>query len=317
MKSRMVDIFFRLNIGEELSTNDIADKYGVSIRTISRDIAELKNFLAENRDISNNLELKYNSKNKTYILEREAILSPKELLFIIKILIESRSINKLELLSIIDKIKNNASQKDRAFLNNIIEKELYTYKSIKLTNEHIISMLWNLNRAIYDKKEITIEYYKMKGEAVKRKIKPIALVFSEYYFYLIAYRCDYSDYKPLFFRVDRIKHLIEHRTTFSVGSRYNFDEGELKQKIQFMTYGEYRKIKFEYYGKNVQAILDKLPTSKILDKNENKVILEALVYGKGINSYLLSQGSNIKVLEPKELIEELREEVEKIIEFYD
>ena len=39
---RLLAIFFRAMRGEDLSVKDIADEYGVSAKTISRDINDLK-----------------------------------------------------------------------------------------------------------------------------------------------------------------------------------------------------------------------------------------------------------------------------------
>ena len=64
---------------------------------------------------------------------------------------------------------------------------------------------------IDEKRLVTITYYKMNRENIKRKIKPVSLMFSEYYFYLIAYEADDEKYLPKFFRVDRIVAMTEHR----------------------------------------------------------------------------------------------------------
>ena len=68
--------------------------------------------------------------------------------------------------------------------------------------------------------------------------------------------------------------------------------------------------------KITQAILDKLPTAKIIDVKEEKMIIEAETYGTGINMFLLSQGSMVEVLEPGELVEEMQSEIEKMLYSY-
>ena len=50
----------------------------------------------------------------------------------------------------------------------------------------LIDNLWDLIQMIDEKRLVTITYYKMNRENIKRKIKPVSLMFSEYYFYLIA-----------------------------------------------------------------------------------------------------------------------------------
>ena len=58
-KNRMLEIFFRAMKGENISVKNLADEYGVSSKSISRDLGEINNFLFENRDLLGNKELKY------------------------------------------------------------------------------------------------------------------------------------------------------------------------------------------------------------------------------------------------------------------
>ena len=58
-------------------------------------------------------------------------------------------------------------------------------------------------------------------------------MFSEYYFYLIAYAFDDDQYLPKFFRADRIVSMTEHQEHFTLERKYDFDEGDLREKNQF------------------------------------------------------------------------------------
>ena len=142
-------------------------------------------------------------------------------------------------------------------------------------------------------------------------------MFSEYYFYLIAYKADDKEYKPVYFRIDRISAITEHREAFELEKKYDFDEGDLREKNQFMFPGDTVKIRFEFSGLSLQAILDRLPTAKVVDKDGNKSIIEAEVnQGRGIIMYLLSQGSWVKVLSPQSLVLQMKEETEKMKSLY-
>ena len=54
---RILEIFFRSLRGEDISVQKLADEYGVSTKSISRNIADLKAFLADNRELVGNTEL--------------------------------------------------------------------------------------------------------------------------------------------------------------------------------------------------------------------------------------------------------------------
>ena len=312
----MLEIFFRAMKGENISVKSMADEYGVSCKSISRDLGEIKNFLCENRELTGNTELKYAANSKTYYLEFDNFLLSKELISIIKMMIGCRAFSKMEILEIISKLKNFTSFHDRSMLEKIIMKEMYHYNEVKHDCESVIDTLWQLTRCIYEKIEITVSYYKMNRQMVERRLIPAAITFSDYYFYLIAYRCDEDDWKPLYYRVDRIVNVVEHRKHFEMDREHDFDEGELRSKIQFMLPGEYRKIRFAYTGNSVQAILDKIPTAKIVDKIEGGAVIEAEVFGAGVNMFLLSQGKTVKALYPESFVNEMKEEIEKMFSLY-
>lgn len=73
--------------------------------------------------------------------------------------------------------------------------------------------------------------------------------------------------------------------------------------------GKLRTIRFEFTGPSVQAVLDKLPTAKIIEHENGKHLIEAEVYGDGIKMWLLSQGAWMKVLEPEELAHNIQNEI--------
>ena len=66
----------------------------------------------------------------------------------------------------------------------------------------------------------------------------------------------------------------------------------------------------------MQAILDKIPTAKIVDKIEGGAVIEAEVFGAGVNMFLLSQGKTVKALYPESFVNEMKEEIEKMFSLY-
>ena len=268
---RLLEIFFRALHGESISVKKIAEEYGVSTKSISRNINDLQNFLFEHRELMQNATLEYSYKEKSYILHNDEFLKNSELFAMVKILIGSRALSKDELLTLIAKLKKFTTIIDREKLENLIRKELYHYHEVKSDCQSVIDNLWKIVSAIENKKVITITYYKMNRHEVKRKIKPVAVMFSEYYFYLIAYRNDESGYKPVYYRIDRITSITENREKFIIDREHDFNEGDLREKNQFMFPGENIRICFEFSGLSLQAILDRLPTAKVVEKKDNGV----------------------------------------------
>ena len=78
--------------------------------------------------------------------------------------------------------------------------------------------------------------------------------------------------------------------------------------------GALRTIRFEFSGPSVQAVLDKLPTAKIIERlSSNTYLIEAETYGDGIKMWLLSQGSWVKVVAPQEFAEDIKKELKLIL----
>lgn len=314
---RMLEIFMRSLRGEAVSVRSLADEYEVSTKSISRDISNIQNFLAEHRELMQNAELTYSHKDKAYRLSNDEFLKNKELFALVKILLGSRALSKDEVLTLIYKLKKFTTVNDREKLDHLIRKEIYHYHEVKSDCPSVIENIWKLIQAIENKQLLTITYFKMNRDEVKRKIKPASIMFSEYYFYLIAYMADDEEYKPKYFRIDRISAITEHREQFMLDKKFDFDEGDLREKNQFMFPGENIKIRFEFSGLSLQAILDRLPTAKVVEKNGNVSIIEAEVnYGRGIIMYLLSQGSWVKVISTDCLIDDMKEEIEKMRNLY-
>ena len=177
--------------------------------------------------------------------------------------------------------------------------------------------MWQIINCITEKKEISIEYYRMDRKWVTHRLRPASVMFTDYYFYLIAFMCEGKTEKPYYFRLDRIKDITEHRKKFSTDDIQDFDEGLLRKRSLFMWPGKLRTIRFEFSGPSVQAVLDKVPTAKIIERlGNNKYLIEAETYGDGIKMWLLSQGAWVKVVAPQEFVEEMKNEIEKMRKIY-
>lgn len=313
---RTLAIFYRALKGEKITAGDIAAEYNISTKSVSRYIEDIRNFLAENRELTGNSELVYNRSEKCYTLRMDDFLKDSELLAIVKILIGTRAFSKTDLLQMITKMKQFISAKDKQLLDELISKEKYHYTEVKSDCDSVIDNLWRIAGYIKSRNEITVTYYKMSREKVTHRIRPVSIMFSDYYFYLIAYKAEDKKYEPVYFRVDRISDIVEHRTKFDLDRKYDFDEGELRKKILLMFPGKCRTIRFEFSGPSLQAILDKLPTANVIEMKGKTALIEAEVYGTGIMMFLLSQGSWVKVISPDDFVEEYKAELDKMRNLY-
>ena len=316
-QERVLEIFFRGLRGEDLSVQRLADEYEVSTKSITRSINDLKAFLADHRDLVGNTELNYSYQDRCYRLYMDEFLSNKELFALVEVIIGARAFSKMEVLTLTEKLKRFTTSEDRPKLNELIRKELYHYPEIKHDCESVQDRLWQIVNCITEHKEITIEYYRMDRQWKTHRIRPASVMFTDYYFYLIAFMSEGKMDKPYYFRLDRIKDVTEHRKRFSMDDIPDFDEGLLRKRSLFMWPGKLRTIRFEFTGPSVQAVLDKLPTARIIERmSSRKYLVEAETYGDGIKMWLLSQGAWVKVVSPEELVDEMRAEINLLYGYY-
>lgn len=310
-KDRLLAMYAQLAEGKPLYKAREAVKYNCSLRSIQRDIEDLRSFFADRSETTGVVqELIYDRKLNAYRLvpPLRNLLTNEETFAVLKVLLESRSLTKAELFPILEKLISCCVPPDnRRQVTDLIANEKYHYVEPRHKKE-ILEKMWNLSAAIRAHKEIKITYMRQSGDDVSRVLKPVGIMFSEFYFYLVGFidkenqleKIKFeveNDPFPTIYRIDRIKEYVVTDRHFNVPYQNRFEEGEFRKRVQFMYGGKLQKIKFWYKGPSVEAVLDRLPTAKILQHDGNGYLISAEVFGKGINMWLRSQGDMVEVVE--------------------
>ncbi len=327
---RILDIYVHLCEGHVISKKEEAEKFHVDERSIQRDIDEIRKYLAD-RVVTSPGEcrtVQYSREQKGFVMVggKGSAMSNSELLAISKILLESRAFTKEEMNDILDKLIDGCvPEKNRKLVSDLIANEKFHYVALR-NNSAIKDKLWAIGEEVKEQKLLAISYRRGgdEGTVVSGVVQPLAIVFSEYYFYLIAnivekegntYEKKYS--YPAVYRIDRILEYREIGEKFRVDYANRFEEGVFRKRIQFMFQGKLMKIQFRYTGGNSEAILDRLPTARILSVANGVQLVEAEVYGKGILMWLLSLGDMVEVIRPASLREEMKEKVRSMMALYE
>ena len=303
---RLLSLYDRFLRNGNIDIKKYAKENKINIRTAQRDIKTINDFLSEEEK----MEIEYDSKNKKHKLkynDKNSInLTKSEIIAISKILLASRAFLKDEISLIIDKIaKQCSSEDDLELIQNLLKNEKFHYIELQ-HKKSFINNIWSFGQAIKSKKKIEISYKKMDGKIVKRVVNPVGLMFSEFYFYLLAhienidkekYFSNKDDEYPTIYRVDRIEEFEVLDEKFIPTLYTNrFEEGKFRKQVQFMTGGKLRTIKFIYKGTSIEALLDKIPTAKAKEIDKNIYEIKAEVFGNGIDRWILSQGDAIEVI---------------------
>ncbi|WP_302550614.1 YafY family protein [uncultured Dialister sp.] len=291
---RLLGIFDRLSRGETISKEALAREYGVTEKSIQRDIDDIRSYLAGDKD-EGAADICYDRQAKGYRLveEESRCLTRKEILAMAKILLESRAFAKEELHTILDKLIEACPREGRKVVEDMIRNETFCYVPPR-HGKKLLDALWDISLFIKNREIIRFSYKRQDGAEKEHAAKPVALLFSEFYFYLVAYKEEETEF-PTIFRVDRIKDMESTGNTFHIPYADRFKDGEFRKRVQFMYPGPLRRVKFTYSGPSVEAVLDRLPTAQILEEKEGVYTITAEAYGIGIDMWLGSQGDKVKL----------------------
>lgn len=307
---RILSIYTRLKQGKVIYKEKESQEYHVSPRTIQRDIADIQCFL-QNQNMENGeiQEIIFDKNFGGYILQTKYnyLLEGKEILAIAKVLLESRGLMKNELFPMIHKlIKQCKEETEAALIEDLLKNEMYHYVELK-HGKKLLERLWQLEQAVKNQQYVEIHYKKLKNqEVVRRKIRPVGVMFSEFYFYLTAFIEDINkqesfqnpdDISPTIYRVDRLLEINVLTERFTIPYVERFEEGEFRKRVQFMYGGKLKKVRFCCKEPVLEAILDRLPTAEVLKKEGEEFVIQAEVFGDGIEMWMKSQGERIRKVE--------------------
>lgn len=294
--SRVLELYNRLLSGEILNKNQMALEYGVNPRSIQRDIDDIREFFS-NRMISGSelTEIRYDRSAKGYKLVnlKTTTLTNAELFAVTKILFESRALNKEEMKTLISKLVDACLPPgERKKMRDLTGNELFHYVEPR-HQKPLIEPVWELGGAVYRHQLVHLKYQKANGEITQAVVKPVGIMCSEYYFYLIAYIGEndkkYPGY-PTVYRIDRIAEFKVLEENFDIPYKDRFEEGEFRKRIPFMYTGKLHKTTFTYNGPDINAVLERLPTAAAKKQEDGSYLVTVEVYGeKGLRMWLKGQ----------------------------
>lgn len=308
--TRQLTIYQTLLTGAPVTKKDLADRFDVDERSIQRDISNIRNFIVEE---NLELELEYRRSTKAYqLVGKTQTFGKAHVLALVKILLASRAFNKDETEQLIELLLARLEPGEQRELNWIIKNEQSNYLPLSHTTE-LLKPLWDFSLYIVRSQAVDITYTKQRGEKVTRTIVPKAIIFSDYYFYVVSYNPKYDN--DLFYRLDRIKEWYPSDEKIKIEHKDRYEDGKLRKKIQYMTPGDQKKIRFEFTG-ILEAALDRFPMSKVIENDGKKALIEVETIDQGAKMWLLSQGKRVKIVSPTDFKNEMQAEIKAMLDNY-
>ena len=319
---RILYILGELQHEKTIVRKQLAEYFQVDAKTIQRDLEDLRTFLdkidlvcpGENRGGT----LEYVRAKKGYILEQEprSWLTEEDVLVVSRILLESRAFDKNELGLLLNKLAAQVQPKERKVLEELLRGEAFGYVPAR-HSQPLMERIWKLGEAVRAQRIVKLTYQKEKdAQPIERLVEPCSVLFSEYYFYLIAYIHNANHPYPAVYRLDRITHYEVQGEKYQMTEQRRIKDGEFRKHVQFMIPGKLMTVAFKFWGPSVEAVLDRLPTAKIIKEENGVTEIEATIFGEGILMWLLSQGDTLEVIRPHSLREKMKARIAKMQKLY-
>lgn len=212
---RILAIYTRFRQGKIVYKAKMSETYGVSSRTIQRDIADIQCFLQDQcMETGSIQEIVFDKKTGGYMLQTKQnyYLDEKAVLVVCKILLESKMLVKTELFPIMHSLVALCSDDTKvSAVKNMLQEGMQSYIEPEHGKE-ILDQIWNLENAVKGQRYIEIRYGKgIENGQVVRKLKPMGVIIFKRHFYLIADVWDdyqESDKESRLFKIDEIQECI-------------------------------------------------------------------------------------------------------------
>lgn len=309
---RQLYIFQQLLSDHVVVKEQLANQFAVTPRVIQSDLSQLKSFIHEQQLF---YELTYHRRLGGYRLDvTQDSISKQAILVLIKVLLASRSLTKTETDQTINSLLNLIPKPEQREILPIIKNERFHYRPVT-HGKPLLTLIWQFSQFIEHHVTVDIRYRNQLDQVNQRTILPQAIIFSEYYFYVVAYSKTYRANR--FFRLDRIQAYTPSQERLTRSRAQRFEDGELRQYIHYMQPGEKMTIQFEFRG-IVEAALDRFPTATLKARypERHSVLIEADVFDKGAKMWLLSQGALVTVTSPAKLVTDISETLRQALQNY-
>lgn len=322
---RITNIIFRMIDEEKINLRDAALDYEVSERTIQRDMSVIKNYLSDklkNDPDDNHYMFHHDTTTEDYYLTTNGIVPFPEILAIMKVLIGTRTFSKDTLNEISYDLVMAVGTDQRKSVDKVMTTIKSGYDPVA-TSEDLVERIINFNNWIEDKMVINFMYTnsaKNPGQKKMRTGVPLSLYFADHYFYVVMYMYrvgQEKDGKSFVYRLDRFfgQPEVVGKMKFEIPREKMENEGDIRAKSYKMNSGEMVGYEFIYYG-NPDIAKDQLPGCKIKKNADETATITGQLSYYGAKMWAVSQGVNVRVKAPINLVEDVKADLEKALKRY-
>lgn len=297
---RLLGIITLLLQKDKMTAPQLANHFEVSRRTINRDIEDI--CMAGIPLVTKQGKYGGISIQEGFKLDKN-VLTKDEL---VNIIIGLKGINSVSSTSETEMLLNKLTPHDDALISlkdNIIIDLASHYKN------SLSEKIGIIKSAICENSCIQFMYYSNKGEHV-REIEPYSIVFKWSAWYVFGYCLKRDDFRM--FKLNRLWDLEKSRKTFI---KRKVPNNEIDFDSHFTD--EYM-FEAEFHCSVKYRLIDEYGRGSFEEKSDGKLFVKMnYTHRDYIISWLLSFGDKVKVLSPHELIDDIKNQVHNIKDFYE
>jgi len=291
---RLFEIVFILLNQKRTTAQELAKKFGVSVRTIYRDM-----------DILSSAGIPVYTMQGTgggiFIDEsftiNKSILTKEE---------QEKILLALQCLSPIDEI-HTESVLNR--LSAIFQKntDWIRIDYSRWENKNDYQLFETLKDAILERRAVKLEYLSSYGEKTERTVYPLRLLYKSKAWYAECYCTEKNAYR--FFRLTRILSITKIKKTFNRADLLGKIPDDKEAAPSSLT-----NIKLKCTAKTAYRLYDEFPQELIAKNSDGTYTLNtALPFDSWVCGFILSLGTEVEILEPENLKTEIAQLAEEIM----
>lgn len=311
--SRIMQILTILQAGKGWSVKDIAETFGISRRTIFRDLKELQAI---------GVPYRYDAKSGGYALDPEFFLPPVDLNLqeaLSLLLLVHRVSKQIQLpfknsaLLAALKIENNLPMRIRRYCN-IALQSISTKTAAQAPMNLLDKTFARLQEAIMKKRKVAIKYSSLfEGKVIELCLSPYHLMYNHRAWYVLGFSSLHNGVRT--FKLNRIRKLKGTDKCFLGGDEFDLAE-YFGRAWSMIPEGRMYNIKLRFLPKVANNVSEVQwhSTQKVIRNDDGSATMEFRIDGLGeITWWILGYGDQVQVFAPKVLRRRVVEAAKNII----
>ncbi len=202
-----------------------------------------------------------------------------------------------------------------------LQRQVYVANRIKTNYESVYYNIDEINQAINTNSQISFDYYEwnlkkemeLRRNGNKTNISPWGLMWDDENYYMVAFHAESGLIKH--YRVDKMRKIRSMDVPRDGKDKFEkFDMAVYAKKVFSMFAGSEEVVKLEFKNRLIGVVMDRFGKDvMIIPSGEDTFVVNVKVSVSNMFfGWLIGMGSDVKILEPVSVVDQFKEELERI-----